>query len=166
MQALAVVALLVAGAAHALQTNVSPSNYALLGGFFLADSSAASTSTSAVLYSPLGTCVPTAQYPAVGSAPAVGGIVYSADSSNNLYASYFPTATCGAQAAQITAAQLVTLGVITSTAQANAANDVQLNVAPFTNVVVSTSAVLSGFVTFEPQLVGQVKKLYLNMSQR
>ena len=155
MQALAVVSLLVAGAAHALQSNVSPTNYALLNGFFIADSSAARTSLSSVMYSPLGACVPTAQYPAVGTAPAVGGIVYSADSNNNLYASYFPTAMCGTQAAQITAAQLVTLGVITSTAQANAANDVQLNVAPFTNLVVSSSTTLSGTV-YEPQLVGQV----------
>jgi hypothetical protein len=65
---------------------------------------------------------------------------------------------CGTQSAQITAAQLVTLGVITSAAQANAANDVQLNVAPFTNLVVSTSTVLASFTTSDAHLVGQVKR--------
>jgi len=74
----------------------------------------------------------------VGTAPAVGGIIYSADANNNLYASYFPSAACGAQSAQISAANLVAVGIITSTAQANAANDVQINVAPFTNVMVSS----------------------------
>jgi len=161
MQLTSVLVGLVAGVVgvHALQSNVSPTNYALINGMYGADSAAASTSLTSVMYVPLGSCVPTAQYPAVGTAPAVGGIVYSADANNNLYASYFPTAACGAQSAQISAANLVTLGVITSTAQANAANDVQLNVAPFTTVAITSDNVPFGYTAaVAPHLMGQVTR--------
>jgi len=162
---LAVIAIVMGTASvHALQTNVSPTNYALINGFFGPDTSYAMSSLTSVTYTPLGVCVPTSQYPAVGSAPAVGGIIYSADASNNLYASYFPTAACGTQSAQISAANLVTVGVIQSASQANAANDVQVNVAPFTNVGTAGFNVPFGLAVPGNPLDGQLYKPVVGFS--
>ena len=64
-----------------------------MNGFYGADMAGAPTSLTSVTYTPLGVCVPTSQY------PGVGGVIFSADATNKLFASYFATSSCGAQAA-------------------------------------------------------------------
>jgi len=70
------------------------------------------------------------------------------------------------QAAQITAANLVSLGVIAATTQANAVNDVQLNVAANTAVATSVAGTPYGLAAVAPltPLVGQTFRPVVGLS--
>jgi len=149
---------LVAGAVgvHALQSNMA-TGFACLNGFYGADMAGAASSLTSVTYSPLGVCVPTSQY------PGVGGVIFSADATNKLYASYFATSSCGAQATQLTLAQLTTAGIVTGTSTTVATttagvSDVQCDTAALTAVGVSAVGMPYGLTATSPltPLVGQV----------
>jgi hypothetical protein len=158
MQLTAVLLCLVAGVVgvHALQSNTA-TGFACLNGFYGGDSAGAASSLTSVTYMPLGTCVPTSQY------SGVGGVIFSADATNKLYASYFATSSCGAQAAQLTLVQLTTAGVVTGTSTTVATStagvsDVQCDTVALTAVGVSAVGLPYGLTATGPlaPLVGQV----------
>ena len=159
MQLTSVLAAFLAGGVvgvHALQSNTA-TGFACLNGFYGADMAGAASSLTSVTYMPLGTCVPTSQY------PGVGGVIFSADATNKLYASYFATSSCGAQATQLTLAQLTTAGIVTSTSTTVATttagvSDVQCDTAALTAVGISAVGTPSGLAATGPlaPLVGQV----------
>ena len=141
---------------HALQSNTA-TGFACLNGFYGGDSAGAASSLTSVTYMPLGTCVPTSQY------TGVGGVIFSADANNKLYASYFATNSCGAQAAQLPLAQLTTAGVVTDTSTTVATStagvsDVQCDTAALTAVKISAVGLPYGLTATGPlaPLVGQV----------
>jgi len=141
---------------HALQSNMA-TGFACLNGFYGADMAGAPTSLTSVTYSPLGVCVPTSQY------PGVGGVIFSADANNKLYASYFATSSCGAQTAQLTLTQLTTAGVVTGTSTTVATStagvsDVQCDTAALTAVGISAVGMPYGLTATGPlaPFVGQV----------